>query len=118
MCLTWLDDCPCKLTALRDDLIDLGTHPNGKKDRATLTVSESELYSTVYCAQDMLHEMKTLESKGLTVKKPMIVEMGNMGAVNLANNWSKGGSIRQMDARQHFLKELQEQSLLQDHLLS
>jgi len=46
------------------------------------------------------------------VKLPMILEMDNMGAVDLANNWSVGGCTRHVNVRQCFLRELKESKVL------
>ncbi len=45
----------------------------------------------VLCGQDMLYTKNVLDSMGLKVKLPMILEMDNKGTVDLANNWSVGG---------------------------
>ena len=42
----------------------------------------------------------------------MILEMDNMGAVHLANNWSVSGRTRHIDVRQCFLRELKEEGIL------
>ncbi len=42
------------------------------------------------CAQDMLYTKNVLELMGLKVRLPMVLEMDNKGAVDLANNWSVG----------------------------
>jgi hypothetical protein len=54
----------------------------------------------------MLYIKNVLESLGLRVKLPMVLEMDNQGAVYLANNWSVGGSKRHIDVRLVFLREL------------
>gem|GEM_PF-6951265 len=77
-----------------------------------LSVTEAELMSAVQCAQDMLYVMRVLESIGLTVKKPMVLEMDNTGAVDLANNWSVGGRTRHIETRQHFLRDLKEEGII------
>ena len=59
----------------------------------------------------MLYEMHLLESMGLEVQKPMILEVDNKGAVDLANNWSVGGRTRHIDVRQCFLRELKEEGV-------
>jgi hypothetical protein len=79
---------------------------------ATLSTTEAEQVSAVQCAQDMLFIMRVLESMGLKVQKPMIMEVDNKGAVDLTNNWSVGGRTRHVDVRMHFLRELKEQGLL------
>jgi hypothetical protein len=40
----------------------------------------------------MLYMKNILESLGLKVKLPMVLEMDNQGEVYLANNWSIGGT--------------------------
>jgi hypothetical protein len=49
---------------------------------------------------------------GLKVKKPMILEMDNKGAVDLANNWSSAGRTRHVATRICFLRELKEEGTL------
>ena len=61
----------------------------------------------------MLYVRYSLKSMGLKVKLPMILEMDNKGTVDLANNWSIGGSIRHVDIRQCFLQELKESKLME-----
>jgi hypothetical protein len=77
-----------------------------------LSVCEAEQTAGVLCAQDMLYVRHILESMGLKVKLPMILEMDNKGAVDLANNWSVGGRTRHVDVRQCFLRELKESKIL------
>jgi hypothetical protein len=79
----------------------------------TLSVTEAELVSGTQCAQDMLFIMRVLESIGLKVKKPMILEMDNKGAIDLAHNWSVGGRTRHDSIRQNFLRELQEEGTIE-----
>jgi hypothetical protein len=59
------------------------------------------MISGTECAQDMLHTMWIVESLGLQVQKPMILEIDNKGAVNLANNWSMGGHTRHIGTSTH-----------------
>ena len=53
-----------------------------------------------------------MESIGLKVKLPMILEIDNQRAVALANNWSAGGRTRHVDVRQNFLRKLKEDGIL------
>ena len=46
------------------------------------------------------------------VEFPMILEVDNQGAVDLANNWSAGGRTRHVDVRQNFLRKLKENGIL------
>jgi hypothetical protein len=63
-----------------------------------LSVTEAELFAAVMCLQDMLFIMRIIESMGLRVKKPMILEIDNKGAKDLVNNWSVGGRLRHVEA--------------------
>jgi hypothetical protein len=71
----------------------------------TLSVTEAELVAATQCAQDMLFAMRAVESMGLKVKKPMILEIDNKGAVDLMHNWSVGGRTRHVEVRQYFLRD-------------
>ncbi len=77
-----------------------------------LSVCEAEQTAGVLCAQDMMYVRNVLESMGLKVKLPMILEMDNKGGVDLANNWSIGGCTRHVDVRQCFLRELKESKVM------
>jgi hypothetical protein len=66
----------------------------------------------VTCAQDMLYTKNVLESIGLQVELPMVLEMDNRGAIDLANNWSVGGRTRHVDVRNNFMRELKEAGIL------
>jgi len=79
----------------------------------TLSVTEAELVSATQCAQDMLFDMRVLESMGLKVKKPMILEIDNKGAVDLSHNWSIVGRTRHDSIRQSFLRELKENGIIE-----
>ena len=56
--------------------------------------------------------MHPVQSMKLQVELPMILEIDNRGAVDLANNWSVGGRTRHVDVRQNFLRELKEQGII------
>jgi hypothetical protein len=78
----------------------------------TLSVTEAELVAAVSCAQDLLFEKRVLESIGLKVRVPMILNVDNKGVMDLANNWSVSGRTRHITVRTNFLRELKEQGLL------
>ena len=59
----------------------------------------------------MLITMYILLSLGLLVELPMVLEVDNMGAVHLANNWSVSGRTRHINVRQcFFFLELKEKT--------
>jgi hypothetical protein len=78
----------------------------------TLSVTEAETVAAVECVPDMLFGMHLLESMGLKVKKPMVLEINNKGAKDLAHNWSIGGQTRHITTKINFLRELKEQGIL------
>jgi hypothetical protein len=54
-----------------------------------------------------------LKSLGLKVQLPMVLEMDNKGAVDLANSWSVGGRTRHVDVQiMYFLQELKDDGWL------
>jgi hypothetical protein len=75
----------------------------------SLSTTKAETFT---CVQDMLYMENILESLGLRVKLPMVLEMDNQGAVYLANTCSVGGRTRHIDVRSVFLRELKEAGVL------
>ncbi len=63
----------------------------------SLSTNKVKTSAGVTCVQDMLYTKNVLESLGLQVKLPIVLEMDNQGAVYLANNWSIGGMTRHID---------------------
>ena len=53
-----------------------------------------------------------MTSMELQVELPMLLEMYNKGAVDLANNWSIGGRTPHVDVRNYFLRELKDEGIL------
>ena len=78
----------------------------------TLSVTEAELVAATECAQDMIFIKRVLESMELQVELPMVLEVDNKGAFDLANNWSAGGRTRHVATRVTFLRELKEEGTL------
>ena len=52
---------------------------------------------SMLCAQDMLFVQNIIKLMGLKVKLLMLLEMDNKSVVDLANNWTFGGHIRNVD---------------------
>ena len=63
-------------------------------------------------AHDLICALVVVSSIGHQVELPMLLEMDNKGAVNLANNWSVGGRTRHMDVPNNFLRDLKGEGLL------
>ena len=85
---------------------------SGMQRIIALSVCEAEVIAMVQCVQEMMYLKKLLTSMKLKVSQPMILEVDNKGAVDLANGWSIGGGTKHMDVRIMFLRELKEQGTL------
>jgi hypothetical protein len=77
-----------------------------------MSVTEAEFVSGADTVQDMLFAMHVLESMGLQVEKPMILQMDNKGAVDLINSRAATGNTRHICTPINFLRELKEEDLL------
>jgi hypothetical protein len=71
-----------------------------------------KLFAATNNAQDMLYTKRIIESLGLSVQLPMILEVDNKGAVDLVNNYSVGGRTSHVETRQHFLRQLKEENVI------
>ena len=78
-----------------------------------LSVTEAEEIAATECVQDMLFAMHLLESMGLKVKKPMILEVDNKGSKDIVDSWSTSGRTRHIAVKHNFLRELKEEGTLQ-----
>jgi hypothetical protein len=79
----------------------------------TLSVTEAESGAGVTCVQDMVYVKNVIESLGLTVELPMILEMDNRGSIDLANSWSVGGRTRHVGCKLNWLRELKEEGIME-----
>jgi hypothetical protein len=87
-------------------------HRSATQKTVALLSCEAELNAAVLCVQDMIYQKNTLESIGLRVELPMVLEMDNREAINLINSFSVGGHTRHIDIKQCFLRELKEAKVL------
>ncbi len=87
-------------------------HRSATQRTVVLSSCEAELNAAVLCTQDMIYQKNMLESIGLKVELPMILEMDNKGAVDLVNSFSVGGCTQHIEVKQCFLQELKEAKVL------
>ena len=66
----------------------------------------------------MLFQKHLVESLGLQVELPMVLEIDNKGAIDLANNWSATGRTKHVDVRHHFLRDLKEEGIMKFQWIS
>ena len=69
-------------------------------------MTESETVAGVTSAQDMMYAKNLLESIGLEVELPMILEIDNKGAVDMAQKCSSGGRTKHMKIRILWMSQL------------
>jgi hypothetical protein len=77
-----------------------------------LSFEEAKIFTATNNAQDMLYTKRIIESLGLYVQLPMILEVDNKGAVDLVNNYSVGGRTRHIETIQYFLRQLEEENTI------
>ena len=78
----------------------------------TLSSTEAEYVACSQGATEMEFVRQILESMGVRVKLPMLLNVDNTGAINLANNWSTTGKTKHIDVRFHYLQELVDQGMI------
>jgi hypothetical protein len=83
-------------------------HRSATQKTVALSVTGVEINAAVLCVQDMLYAKNLIESIGLKVELPKILETDNKGAVDIINSFSVGGRTRHIEVRQCFLQELKE----------
>ena len=64
-----------------------------------LSATEAELIALIQCIQEIFYAKKILESLGLMVEVPMIVQCDNKGTVDLVNGHSIGENAKHIDVR-------------------
>lgn len=74
-----------------------------------LSVKEAKIAEVVMVAQDILYKYRLLESIGFNIEMPMLLEMDNWGAVDIANSWSVGFRTHHMGIQNCFLHEQKDQ---------
>jgi hypothetical protein len=75
----------------------------------TLSVTVAEYVAAVEVVQNMLFAWRVLQSIGLQVKTPMVIEIDSKGAVDLSIGWNS--RTRHIATRVNFLRELKEELL-------
>jgi hypothetical protein len=84
-------------------------HRRATQKTVALSSCEAELNAAVLCVQDMIYGKNLLESVGLKVQVPMVLEMDYKCAVDLINSFGVGGCTHHIDVKQCFLRELKQE---------
>lgn len=78
----------------------------------TVSITKTETAAGVMVAQDTLYFYRMMKSLALQVKLPMILEMNNLGAIDIVDSWIVDGRTHHVDIHNSFLRELKDQGFL------
>jgi hypothetical protein len=70
-----------------------------------LSSTEAEYYAMSEAVKEIKFILQVVESLGITVEKPIIVHVDNIGAIFVAENASATKNTRHIDARYHFIRD-------------
>jgi hypothetical protein len=71
----------------------------------TLSSTESEYFGTSELAKEAIFAKQILETMGVILEFPIIIEVDNTGAIYIANNYTTGQRTKHIDIRAHFVWE-------------
>ena len=97
--IVYLEDAPVAIRSVMQKII-------------ALSVTEAELIALVQCVQEMFFVRKILESMGLKVELPMLVECDNKGAVDLVNGHSIGGNTKHIAVRILHVRDYKDKGII------
>ena len=95
----YLEDAPVAIRSVMQKII-------------ALSVTEAELIALVQCVQEMFFVRKILESMGLQVELPMLIECDNKGAVDLVNGHSIGGNTKHIAVRILHVRDYKDKGII------
>ena len=75
-------------------------------------MTKAELIALVQCVHEMFFVKKVLESMGLKVELPMLIECDNKGAVDLVNGHSVSGNTKHIDARILHVRDFKDKGVI------
>ena len=79
----------------------------------TLSSTEAEYIALSEVCREILFIAQIMEFLGMTVKRPIVVRVDNIGAIYLANNQTTSQRTKHVDIRYHFVREYIEDGLVQ-----
>jgi hypothetical protein len=69
----------------------------------TLSSTEAEYIALSEITKEIMFVKQVLETMGIGMKLPIIVQIDNVGAIYLSNNYSLGQRTKHIDIRRHFV---------------
>lgn len=98
-----------------------GAPISGKSKSAssvTLSSTEAEYYAVSEIAKEVLFAKQVIESLGISVTYPIIINCDNVGAIYLGNNYTVSQRTKHIDTRRHFVREFIEDGILKVMFIS
>jgi Reverse transcriptase (RNA-dependent DNA polymerase) len=77
-----------------------------------LSSTEAEYYALSEAAKEIKFLIQVLESMGVKLELPVIVNVDNVGAIFMAENSTATSRTRHVDTRYHFIRELIEDGII------
>jgi hypothetical protein len=74
----------------------------------TLSSTEAEYVALSNITKEVIFVKQVLETMGIGVKLPIIINVDNVGAIHLSNNHSLGQRTKYIDMMRHFVREFVE----------
>jgi hypothetical protein len=78
----------------------------------TLSSTEAEYVALSKITKEVIFVKQVLETMGIGVKLPIIINVDNVGAINLSNNHSLGQRTKHIDMRINFVREFVEDGII------
>jgi len=78
----------------------------------TLSSTEAEYVGVSELAKEILFAKQVLEEMGFELEYPIVIEVDNVGAIYLANNFTTSQRTKHLDTRYHFVRNYTEDGIL------
>jgi hypothetical protein len=78
----------------------------------TLSATEAEYFGTSEFTKEVISAEQILETMGVILEFPIIIKVGNTGAIYIANNYTSRQRTKHIDIRAHFICEFIEDGVL------
>lgn len=78
----------------------------------TLSSTEAEYFAISEIAKEAIFAKNVLETMGIQLEFPIIINVDNTGAIFIANNYAVGQRTKHIDVRTHFVREFIEDGII------
>lgn len=78
----------------------------------TLSSTEAEYFAISEIAKEAIFAKNVIESMGIKMEFPIVINVDNTGAIYIANNYTVGQRTKHIDVRVHFVREFIEDGII------